>query len=263
MKIFEYERNNYTLYGILFGLCFPIGATLLEILINPIEISITSILALHKQIHFLWMIDTAPVVLGLFARLAGQKQDSVNAVLNDALIAVEEKKLAIEVLEKNEFVAKLFSDIRDLAIECGSEQEFATKNVGLLTQVIEAKVGVFYLLDDSGLLNPVGTYGVDSETFQSGLALGESIVGQAAKDGKTIKVEGGVAEFLEIQSGLGKASADVLVLSPVSFGEKVLGVLVFGFFQKLGSEKLNLVGSLSEASGRSLVSLTARKVLDS
>ncbi len=63
---------RYTLFGALFGLCFPIVATLSEI-INAGDV-VTMATFLHTQAThpLLWVVDTAPLFLGVFAGLAGE-----------------------------------------------------------------------------------------------------------------------------------------------------------------------------------------------
>ena len=63
----------YTLYGAVFGLMFPVFATI-ALLLNGSQG------VFEAQLDggvLIWMIDTAPLFLGLFARQAGIRQDSV------------------------------------------------------------------------------------------------------------------------------------------------------------------------------------------
>lgn len=73
------ETTKYTIYGALFGCCFPIGSIVFLYVIG--EIADTSgflpILVGAHQNSLLWVIDTAPLFLGLFARLAGVRQDRI------------------------------------------------------------------------------------------------------------------------------------------------------------------------------------------
>ena len=73
------ETTKYTLYGALFGLCFPIGSIAFLCLMNEIT-DTTNLLTILTATHdnsLLWVIDSAPVFLGLFARLAGIRQDRI------------------------------------------------------------------------------------------------------------------------------------------------------------------------------------------
>lgn len=73
------ETKKYTLYGALFGLCFPIGSIFFLYLRSEITDTsnwLTLIASAHHN-SLLWVIDSAPLFLGLFARLAGMRQDRI------------------------------------------------------------------------------------------------------------------------------------------------------------------------------------------
>ncbi|MHB1941894.1 MAG: putative bifunctional diguanylate cyclase/phosphodiesterase [Acidiferrobacteraceae bacterium] len=76
------EATKYTLFGTLFGLCFPIGSIAFRYAMGNLRYTrglIGIIQAAHHD-PLLWVIDTAPFFLGLFARIAGIRQDRVQAV---------------------------------------------------------------------------------------------------------------------------------------------------------------------------------------
>lgn len=67
----RYIIFRYTLVGILFGCLFPIGAILFEVIRFKLPLNIHTIELLHASVPILFMIDTAPIFLGLFACVAG------------------------------------------------------------------------------------------------------------------------------------------------------------------------------------------------
>ena len=84
----------YTIIGILFGLCFPIGAWILDALINQLPISFTTIQILHQTNPLHYMIDSAPIFLGLFAMLGGLNQSRAqlsNIKLNETLSILQKE----------------------------------------------------------------------------------------------------------------------------------------------------------------------------
>jgi len=93
-KIFKKEINNYTLYGVLFGVLFPLTATILECMNVHGSLTFANIAAVQSANPLLWIIDSAPFWLGLFARIGGAKQDRLmtrtQATLADKEKIVEE-----------------------------------------------------------------------------------------------------------------------------------------------------------------------------
>lgn len=76
-KPFNKEADNYTLYGALFGLLFPLGATLIEVVYSLGSLSFANIIQAQSHNVLLWIIDSAPLFLGGFARMAGIRQDAL------------------------------------------------------------------------------------------------------------------------------------------------------------------------------------------
>jgi signal transduction histidine kinase/ActR/RegA family two-component response regulator len=79
------KRNtlNYALFGALFGLMFPVIATLFDILVQELPMTWDSIRMVQSNQPLHWIINTAPLFLGIFASFAGSRQDKVQD-LNEA-----------------------------------------------------------------------------------------------------------------------------------------------------------------------------------
>ncbi len=92
MKFFNLksETTKYTLYGVLFGFLFPIVSNLFEAWLKYKNISLTSLITIQLTTPLIWVIDTAPFFLGLFARFAGIRQDALierNELINEEMKA--------------------------------------------------------------------------------------------------------------------------------------------------------------------------------
>lgn len=96
---------KFTLYGTGFGLCFPICATILDVLLSGNTLSIHTLV--HSQLSnpLLWMIDTAPLFLGAFAYFGGTQFQKLMASraqeknLYD-LLQIKNKELENKVKER-------------------------------------------------------------------------------------------------------------------------------------------------------------------
>ncbi len=98
------ESTKYSLYGTVFGLCFPVGSFVFLGAIGEVSLA-HGILAAVRQSHaaspLLYVIDTAPLFLGLFARLAGIRQDRIRRF---------SESLEQEVAEKTESLRRALED---------------------------------------------------------------------------------------------------------------------------------------------------------
>lgn len=94
-SFWDSEANRFTLYGALFGLMFPIIATLIEA-IQIGGVSITNMLIVQTSDPLLWIIDSAPLFLGLFARFAGWRQDQLKRIIRENVVHPETIQESIE-----------------------------------------------------------------------------------------------------------------------------------------------------------------------
>ena len=95
------EKLKYTIYGILFGLCFPLFALILQLTVDSKSFSIENIIQAHQQNVLLYMIDTAPVFLGIFAFFGGISKAKSIDLLDKFKILSEELKNCNEQFNRN------------------------------------------------------------------------------------------------------------------------------------------------------------------
>ncbi len=100
------NTNRYLLYGVLFGLLFPLVAIPFDVLfIQRKPISVENLLQAVADNPLLWIIATAPIFLGLFSSFAGRRQDQIEMINTDL-----EKKID----ERQQMVTKLVALQNDL-----------------------------------------------------------------------------------------------------------------------------------------------------
>jgi PAS domain S-box-containing protein len=119
IKPFKSEKNNYTLYGALFGLIFPIGATIIESINAYGSLTWGNVIRVQTNNTLLLIIDSAPFWLGLFARLGGIRQDellrekskidqSLSSLLENALDSILVFDTSCKIVIANSATEKLF-----------------------------------------------------------------------------------------------------------------------------------------------------------
>lgn len=117
---FQTEANNYSLYGFLFGLCFPIIGTTISVYTHYDSVRLSNYLPAIKADPLLWIIALAPIILAIFARIAGVRQDQVKRTvvdLEDSIQLLNETTVSKEMAEaatkaKSEFLANMSHEIR-------------------------------------------------------------------------------------------------------------------------------------------------------
>ncbi|HEY4722831.1 MAG TPA: hypothetical protein VII92_13340, partial [Anaerolineae bacterium] len=69
---------RYAAVGAAFGGLFPIISTLISVFVAQLPLGVDSLLEAQRTQPLLWIIDTAPIFLGLFASFAGRREDSLH-----------------------------------------------------------------------------------------------------------------------------------------------------------------------------------------
>lgn len=98
--IFKTETQKYLAAGALFGLLFPIGATMIRITTLGLPVSLSSIIQVQSSDLLMWIIDTAPLFLGLFASLAGRRQDALQKLYKESIRQSIELEMTQNTLEE-------------------------------------------------------------------------------------------------------------------------------------------------------------------
>ncbi|MFE7842057.1 HAMP domain-containing protein [Streptomyces sp. NPDC057474] len=120
-----------------------------------------------------------------------------------------------------------------------------------LTPLVNAQYGAFYLADpdeDGAALRPVAPtkglafiagYGAaQGATVETGGLPVHGLVAQAAREKKRILVEEAPPDYIKINSGLGEASPSSVVIIPILFEDKLLGVIELASFSRFSDVHL-------------------------
>jgi len=91
---------RYFLYGAAFGMMFPFGATIFQFVFYKLPFTINSFVSIHKETPILFMIDSAPLFLGLFALMGGKSKEKLEFILYDLRKTAETLSLHAGKLNK-------------------------------------------------------------------------------------------------------------------------------------------------------------------
>ncbi len=88
--------NRYLVYGAAFGLLFPVFSTLMLCMSSYGELSPGCMVMVQSSSELLWVIDTAPLFLGIFAYFVGKKQQDINEINAGLQRTVDEQTIDLK-----------------------------------------------------------------------------------------------------------------------------------------------------------------------
>jgi HAMP domain-containing protein/signal transduction histidine kinase/CheY-like chemotaxis protein len=123
-----------------------------------------------------------------------------------------------------------------------------------VTPVVSAQHGALYLVEPGDKqhehsLRLVASYGISLSAHRQGFVLGEGLVGQAAIEGKPIRLTDLPPDYIKIASALGEATPAHLVVMPVMFEEQVLGVIELGSLRPFSQVNQAFLDQLTDTIG--------------
>ncbi|HEY9331481.1 MAG TPA: HAMP domain-containing protein, partial [Streptomyces sp.] len=150
-----------------------------------------------------------------------------------------------------------------------------------LTPVVSAQHGAFFLATATGDTDALGaegdregayelrmrgSYGYSAGSMPTSFRPGETLIGTAAEEKRTIQVDNVPPGYLKISSGLGEAPPAHVIVLPVLFEGKVLGVIELASFQPFTHIQRDFLNQLAEMIATSVntisVNTTTEKLLE-
>ena len=92
----------------------------------------------------------------------------------------------------------------------------------------------------------LGSYGYSMGSMPTSFRPGETLIGTAATEKRTILVENAPRGYLKIASGLGEAPPAQVIVLPVLFEGKVLGVIELASFQPFTQIQQDFLNQIAE-----------------
>ena len=164
---------RYSIYGALFGLAFPVFATLLEAWIAYGDVTFSNLALAQREQTLLWIIDSAPLFLGLFASLAGRRQDLIEG--RNYLLSREVRDARGFLIEREERLTLLNTILMSI-LQGRSIQEIIEQAIPAFQKMLaESRVlyGVLDADDIFTLTSPIAAAGV-SVSFLAVTPMGRS-----------------------------------------------------------------------------------------
>ncbi|CAN7758794.1 response regulator [Caballeronia sp. LjRoot34] len=132
-----------------------------------------------------------------------------------------------------------------------------------LARYLGVAVAALYVRDETGTLRRTAAYGFSRENEEHAQAFEgtQTLVGQAATDGRLIKVDNIPDNYLKVTSGLGTSAPKSVVIAPIENGGAVNGVVELGFMKPVSARDIELLKLIAGNMGASVEAAMYRERL--
>lgn len=204
---------KYALLGVLFGFLFPFVATLIQLSAAGLPFSFSSATSIHRTNALMWIIDTAPLFLGLLAAIAGYREarlQKANTLLSAREGEMQMVQSAIErqvyertqdLEEANAIITRRASQLKAITelSEAIAQVQDLNETLPAATRLISDRFGFYH----------VGIFLVDEDREYAVLQAANSKGGERMlKRGHRLKFDVGVVGFCA-QTGQPRIALDV------------------------------------------------------
>lgn len=135
--------------------------------------------------------------------------------------------------------------------------------LSLFAEIIDIKVGAIYINDENNKLSVVGSYAYDiRRACTLKFDLGEGLLGQVAKEKRTLIFLDVPKDYMVVQSGLGKTTPKQIVIIPLVHEEKLLGAIELGFLNEVSSRHLEFLDNVKDRISIGFNSIKIKEEMD-
>ena len=168
--------------------------------------------------------------------------------------SIEVLKQGAGAIDEQRWVKSHASNVVRELQGASSQEEFGHRLLAGLVPLLGGGVAAFYVFDEtSGQLRRTGAYGLAAGAQSAAaVGLGEGLVGQCARDRRTVTLATLPPDYLRIASGVGAAAPVQVVASPLLSPDTLLGVVETATFHPLDSRQNALLGELLPLASMSL-----------
>ncbi|WP_054956886.1 response regulator [Paenibacillus dakarensis] len=187
-------------------------------------------------------------------------------VFKDMAEDIEEKQRLeqtyLEAQRDQSWINSNMARITELLEGIESLDEVGQRFISEFTPVIGAQYGALYMRQEDNSPNKLevkGAYAFEGgEKPKESFMVGEGLVGQAALDKKSIKLDNPPENYMKVQSGWGSSKPGAVMIYPILFENNLLGVVEMASFEQFTPLQEKLLAQLSQSLGTVLNSILGR-----
>jgi len=231
MKCLPWKESatfRFAVFGTVFGLLFPVLSLLIEIGLHHFTFSASIIIHIYKTVPLMYIISTAPFILGMLAYMIGKKQDKLQCFNKSLESTIEERTHNLE--QKNKMLSKEINHRKKVESELlearnTAEKASQAKSSFLSTMSHEIRTPMNAVIGMTGLLFETNLNDEQKEYAETIRYSGEALLSVINDILDYSKIESGKLELEETEFKLTDTIEDIFDLLSSKASEKGLELL--------------------------------------
>ncbi|MCX2472981.1 response regulator [Pedobacter sp. MC2016-05] len=194
-------------------------------------------------------------------KLDSQSQDDIGELSESLNTMSSSLKKSFDTLAENEW---LQTGVANLNVKMVGEKDvfhLADDIIELLATYTKSQIGAIYLFKDDGYLHLKGKYALEGQNLKEVLELGQGLIGQAVKSGKSILLEDVPQSELTITHATGNIKPAQLLVLPIIRNGISIGGLELGTITAFSNLQLQFLNSVLSDIGTALLGAQNRQKL--
>ncbi len=206
------------------------------------------------------------LIFGIAHAIISTQKKNKKEVIEKVVYIDKNKNDDISAKEENESVELDSNKIDDIINTVKSKKSIQTKYDAVISGLcnkLEASHGILYTSQKSGTkqsINMVSSFAFSSpDNSEISYEFGEGLVGQVAKEMKTMRVNEVPEDYIPISSGLGNAMPKYLLFHPIVINKKVEAVVELASFKEFTKNDEKIINEVIEFANNNLKDIADNK----
>jgi PAS domain S-box-containing protein len=146
-------------------------------------------------------------------------------------------------LEEQNWIKSKVAEISTTIYQSKTFDELGDIFLSQIAPLLNIVQGAFYMLGEDNCLVLIGGYAL-SNSININFVIGEGLVGQCAKEKRQITIDNPPSDYIKIQSALGIAKPKQILITPVIYMERLLGVIELAAFNLFEAREIALLDDI-------------------
>ena len=186
-----------------------------------------------------------------------------NDILGNSLIQMRDSLLDLRnVNDKNQWRQTSMVKISELLQGEKSITELGDQVLTTLAEILDIQIAAIFFNNDE-VLELTSSYSYSTRKGNANkFKFGEGLVGQAARERKSLIFTDVPDDYISIKSGLGETKPSVIVVVPLIYNRQVIAVVEIGSVKEISEEKMMFLNQISENIALAFSTIVARSEME-